>query len=185
MDSLGGRQMNPFTLPYKRIRYSLTLRTILHVLAMNAPHPSLGTLLYRLRGTRIGKNVGIGTGVFLEETRPHLITIEDGANIGPKAVIVTHDSSLRCIDPDFPIIFRPVTIKRHAYIGAGAIILPGVTVGEQAIVAAGAVVTSDVPARTLVTGVPAKKKKTVKEALAKVGDVEDLRREMASVPKAP
>ena len=41
-------------------------------------------------------------------------------------------------------------------IGAGAVLLPGVSVGEEAFVAAGAVVTRDVPARTLVMGVPAR-----------------------------
>jgi hypothetical protein len=51
---------------------------------------------------------------------------------------------------------EPVVIRRKAWIGAGAIILPGVTVGENAIVAAGAVVTKDVPDNTIVAGVPAK-----------------------------
>ena len=42
------------------------------------------------------------------------------------------------------------------WLGAGAIILPGVTVGENSIVAAGAVVTKDVPSNTIVGGVPAR-----------------------------
>ena len=47
-------------------------------------------------------------------------------------------------------------IKRGAWIGAGAIILPNVTIGERAVVGAGAVVTKDVPPYTVVAGVPAK-----------------------------
>lgn len=47
-------------------------------------------------------------------------------------------------------------IKRNAWIGAGATILPGVTVGENAVVAAGAVVSRDVQANTVVAGIPAK-----------------------------
>ncbi|RZM23133.1 MAG: sugar O-acetyltransferase, partial [Pedobacter sp.] len=47
-------------------------------------------------------------------------------------------------------------IKRNAWLGANVTILPGVTVGENAIVAAGAVVARDVPANTVVAGVPAK-----------------------------
>ncbi|NRO35123.1 Maltose O-acetyltransferase [Lactobacillus helveticus] len=47
-------------------------------------------------------------------------------------------------------------IKKNAWIGAKATILPGVTVGENAVVAAGAVVTKDVPANTVVAGMPAK-----------------------------
>jgi len=47
-------------------------------------------------------------------------------------------------------------IKRNVWIGAAATILPGVTIGENSIVAAGAVVNKDVPANTIVGGVPAK-----------------------------
>lgn len=47
-------------------------------------------------------------------------------------------------------------IKRNAWVGAGATILPGVTIGENAIVAASAVVTKDVPDNAVVAGVPAK-----------------------------
>ena len=49
-----------------------------------------------------------------------------------------------------------VRIGENVWIGAGAIILPGVTIGDGAIVAAGAVVTRDVPENTIVSGVPAR-----------------------------
>ena len=51
---------------------------------------------------------------------------------------------------------RPVLLKKNSWIGAGAIILPGVTVGENSIVGAGSVVTKDVPDNTIVVGNPAK-----------------------------
>lgn len=50
----------------------------------------------------------------------------------------------------------PISIGSDVWIGGGAKILPGVTIGDEAIVAAGAVVTSDVPRRTRVAGVPAR-----------------------------
>ena len=50
----------------------------------------------------------------------------------------------------------PVTIGDDIWIGANAVILPGVTIGNHSVVAAGAVVTKDVPPHTLVAGVPAK-----------------------------
>ena len=50
----------------------------------------------------------------------------------------------------------PVTIEDDVWIGANAVILPGVTIGEHCVVAAGAVVTKDVPPHSLVAGVPAK-----------------------------
>ena len=51
---------------------------------------------------------------------------------------------------------QPVTIMDDVWIGARAIILPGVTIGQGAIVAAGAVVTKDVPPFAIVGGVPAR-----------------------------
>ena len=50
----------------------------------------------------------------------------------------------------------PVTIEDDVWIGANAVILPGVTIGEHCVVSAGAVVTKDVPPHSLVAGVPAK-----------------------------
>ena len=50
----------------------------------------------------------------------------------------------------------PVVIEDDIWIGANAVILPGVTIGRHSVVAAGAVVTKDVPPHSLVAGVPAK-----------------------------
>jgi len=164
--------MEPSKNPFNRIRYSLMVKGILHFLAMNSPHDFFRIPLYRMRGTSIGKNVGISQGVFIEESRPWLVVIEDGVNIAPNAIIVAHDSSYHCVDPSVPIRFAEVVIKKQAYVGAGAIILPGVTIGERAIVAAGAVVTKDVPAGTVVAGVPARMIKTVEESLKDASEKE-------------
>jgi acetyltransferase-like isoleucine patch superfamily enzyme len=51
---------------------------------------------------------------------------------------------------------NPVTIEDDIWIGANAVILPGITIGHHSVVAAGAVVTKDVPPHSLVAGVPAK-----------------------------
>ena len=64
-------------------------------------------------------------------------------------------------DPDASIyretlIKKKVTIKDNVWIGAGAIILPGITIGEGAIIGARSVVTKDVPPNVIVVGVPAK-----------------------------
>jgi UDP-2-acetamido-3-amino-2,3-dideoxy-glucuronate N-acetyltransferase len=58
---------------------------------------------------------------------------------------------------------RGATLRRACRIGAGAVLLPGVEVGEEALVAAGAVVTSDVPPRAVVMGVPARVVREVPE----------------------
>lgn len=59
---------------------------------------------------------------------------------------------------------RQVVIEDDVWIGANAVILPGVTVGRHAVVAAGAVVTSDVPDYSVVGGVPAKIIKSLRKA---------------------
>jgi acetyltransferase-like isoleucine patch superfamily enzyme len=51
---------------------------------------------------------------------------------------------------------RPVIIEDDVWIGANAVVLPGVRIGTHSVVAAGAIVTKDVPPHSLVTGVPAK-----------------------------
>jgi acetyltransferase-like isoleucine patch superfamily enzyme len=110
------------------------------------------------RFTTLGKNVFINHACsFLDMGG---ITIEDHVLIGPRVNVVTENHPLDPSDRR-SLITQPVVIKRNAWIGAGATILPGVTIGENAVVAAGAVVLKDVPANTLVGGVPAKFIKTI------------------------
>jgi len=68
-----------------------------------------------------------------------------------------------CLDPAHrkDVIPAPVHIGRDVWIGANAVILPGVTIGDGAVIAAGAVVTKDVPENTVAGGVPAKVIKSV------------------------
>ena len=58
---------------------------------------------------------------------------------------------------------KPVVISDDVWIGANAVILPGVTIGRHVVVAAGAVVTKDVPDNCVVGGVPAKVIKEIRE----------------------
>lgn len=130
--------------------------TLFHEFAMFVPNIQLKRAFYRLRGTKIGKNVDIANFVFLEDCFPELITIRDNVDIGPNVIVVTHDSSKRCILAKDTLEKAPVVIENNAYIGAGAIILPGVTIGEHSIVGAGAVVTQDIPPFCVALGMPAK-----------------------------
>jgi acetyltransferase-like isoleucine patch superfamily enzyme len=109
--------------------------------------------------TNFGKHIRIGKNVFINHACSFLdlggITIEDEVQIGPRVNLTTENHP---VDPTIRkhLDLKPVVIKRNAWIGAGATILPGVTVGENSIVAAGAVVNKDVPDNTVVGGVPAK-----------------------------
>ena len=104
-----------------------------------------------------GCQMKIGKGVFVNHSLTCMaaggITIDDSVMIGPNVRIVTdnHDFQNRMV-----LRCKPVHIKRNAWIGVGAIILPGVIIGENAVVAAGAVVTKDVAPNTIVGGNPAK-----------------------------
>lgn len=108
--------------------------------------------------TRIGKNTFINHDcTFLDIGG---ITIEDDVLIGTKVSLITESHPLNPSERK-ALLVKPIVVKRNAWIGAGATILPGVTVGENAVVAAGAVVNKDVPNNTVVGGVPAKVIKTI------------------------
>jgi len=109
--------------------------------------------------TRIGKNVYINHACTLLDMGG--ITIEDDVLIGPKVNLVTEGHPVNPADRQ-SLFVKPIMIKRNAWIGAGATILPGVTVGENAVVAAGAVVNKDVRDNTVVGGIPAKVIKQLK-----------------------
>ena len=82
------------------------------------------------------------------------ITIGSKVAISREAFICTASHDIT--KPNRPLVTAPITICEGVWIGARAIILPGVTIGEGAVVAAGAVVTKDVEPFTVVGGNPAK-----------------------------
>lgn len=108
--------------------------------------------------TQIGKNVFINFDcVFLDLGG---IVIEDGVLIAPKVSLLSEGHPLSP-NERHSLVPKRIHIKKNAWIGANATILPGVTIGENAIVAAGAVVSNDVPDNCLVGGVPAKIIRTI------------------------
>ena len=90
------------------------------------------------------------------------ITLEEDVFVGPGVKLITEN---HCEEPHLRnrVYGCPITVKRGAWIGAGATVLPGVTIGEDAIVAAGAVVTKDVKPGTIVAGIPAKYIRNIKK----------------------
>lgn len=90
-------------------------------------------------------------------SEPFLITIGNNVTIAAGAQILTHDGATWLVrDGGLRYQhFAPVTIQDDVFVGANAIILPGVTVGKSAIIAAGAIVTRNVSPGTIVGGNPA------------------------------
>jgi acetyltransferase-like isoleucine patch superfamily enzyme len=104
----------------------------------------------------IGPGTWIGTFTVLDGSGG--LRIGAGCDISSGVQIYTHSSMKRCVSGRaYPLVDRePVHIGDRVFLGANAVVMMGVTIGDEAVVAAGAVVTKDVPARTVVAGVPAK-----------------------------
>ena len=83
------------------------------------------------------------------------IEVMEGATVAQEAYLCTgtHDFN----DSSLQLITKPITIGRNSFIGARAMILPGVSIGDQAIVGAMSVVSKDVPDHQIVAGNPAQK----------------------------
>lgn len=114
--------------------------------------------------TDCGKNVHIGKDVFIN-SGCHFqdqggITIGEGTLIGHCVVLATinHDTPPENRKDEY---IKPIVIGKNVWIGSHATVTQGVTIGDGAIIAAGAVVTKDVPANTVVGGVPAKVIKSI------------------------
>ena len=114
---------------------------------------------YQFGNIEFSGDVLINTGCnFLDNNK---ITIKTGTMIGPNVTLstVTHHT-----DPTIrhdTNIFSPIEIGENVWIGAGAVVLPGITIGDNSIIAANSVVTADVPANCLYAGTPAKFKKSL------------------------
>ena len=104
--------------------------------------------LVRVWKMNIGKGTAISTSAKLDKTNPQGIHIGTYSVVTFGAAILTHDYVNQ--------LNRDVHIGSNCFIGAHAIILPGVTIGDSCIVAAASVVARDVPAGSLVAGNPAR-----------------------------
>lgn len=106
-----------------------------------------------------GKNITVGENVFINACchfQDHGgVTIGDGCQIGHNVVFATLNHGLLPEERQTTVP-APIVLGKNVWVGSNSTILPGVRIGDNAVVAAGAVVTKDVPADSIVGGVPAK-----------------------------
>lgn len=92
---------------------------------------------------------------------PDLVEIGDNFISAPGSIILAHDASLLIQYREYRV--QKTIIGNNVFLGANAVILPGVNIGDGAIIGAGSVVTKDVEKHTVVAGNPAKEISTVEE----------------------
>lgn len=125
-----------------------------------------GTIVKPLFTCDYGYNIRLGHSVFINYHCVFLdcatIEIGDDVQIGPAVQLYTAQHPLD------PVVRRsglesasPIRIGNDAWIGGGAVVLPGVTIGARSVVGAGAVVVRDVPPDTVVVGNPARVMRTL------------------------
>lgn len=133
-------------------------------LASYHPDQEIRNLFLRLTGVEVGKDTYINPNVTIVDDRyakDVKIKIGNRVAISPGVIIISASapnmSLLRNNNYVKNTLMKTesVIIEDDAWIGAGAIIMPGVKIGKESIIGAGAVVTKDVPERTIVAGVPA------------------------------
>jgi maltose O-acetyltransferase len=117
------------------------------------------------RGLQLGDDVHIEGDCFIDPDFPDLISIGDRTTIAIGVMIVAHDASTKRLLGYSRV--APVAIGSRAFVGARAVILPGVTIGDDVVVGAGSIVTHDVPAGTVVAGNPARPIATSTEFIAR------------------
>ena len=108
-----------------------------------------------LSGLTVGSHTHIGTDALLDLSAN--ISIGSRVAISPRCSIITHlNVGEGTLKEKYPPAKGGIIIEDDVYIGACATILHGAKIGKGALIGACALVTKDVPAHTMVTGIPAK-----------------------------
>ena len=124
---------------------------------------------FRKKGICLGEGCCIYSDISTSES--FLITIGNNVTISNDVQLLTHDNSIDRISPEVSDILGEIRIGDNCFIGAHAIILPGVTLEKEVVVGAGAVVTKSYPDGSIVAGNPARLIGNSKDFVKKYKDV--------------
>jgi acetyltransferase-like isoleucine patch superfamily enzyme len=152
------KKQNQLTFLYLKVK-----NFILEMLAYNCPFNSLRVKFHRWRGVNIGQNVMIGLKVTLDHSYPEMIVLEDDVSLAGNNYLLAHSNPYPHFAKVIDSYAAPVVIKKGAWLGIGAMVLPDVVVGEYSIIAAGSVVTKSIPDMVIAGGMPAKVLKDIKD----------------------
>lgn len=122
----------------------------------------------RTIGCTVGKDVFIGSQVWIDAGHTDMIVLEDHSHLDARCVVLCHKRQLEnyCVGDDYaklPYKTGPVKLCKGCSVGTDTLLMPGVTIGEGAIVGAGSLVTKDIPAWTIAVGRPARVVKQIKK----------------------
>lgn len=105
------------------------------------------------RGLVVGKNFTRMGGVIIDPSHCWHISIGDNVILAPRVHILAHDASTKVFLNHTRV--ANTRIGNNVFIGAGAIVLPGVTIGDNVVIGAGSIVTKDIPDDSVAVGNPA------------------------------
>lgn len=127
---------------------------------------------YEAWGRRQGVTIGSGCRILSNPatSEPWLVTIGDRVTLSTHVSLVTHDGSGWLLEDERGRRFRyaPIKIGSDVFIGAGAMIMPGVEIGDRVVIGAGSVVTRSVPPGTVFAGSPARQVSTWDDFIARL-----------------
>ena len=144
------RKVNPLVFILRKLR-----NTLFQMLAYNCPVNSWRIWLHRKRGVHIGKNVMLGMQCILDNAYPEYIYIEDYAALAGNNYVLTHSNPYLHFKGRMLSYLAPVLIKKGAWVGVSATLLPGTEIGECSVISAGSTVSGIIPNDCIVTGNPA------------------------------
>ena len=147
---------------YKTYRDAFLLKYLMESVILEPFLPrKVRPWVLRKIGCHVGKNVFIGSHIYVDSGHANLIHIADYAHVTAKTVLLCHKRDLsEYYEGDnynhLPYKTGDIFLGKGCSTGTGTIIMPGVTIGEGSIVGAGSLVTHDIPDWSIAVGRPAK-----------------------------